>query len=113
MAINNPKIQGYNFLEAMDEDSYFPHFLVEKGKQIFLHLCETMEAQKPLHAEAIYKLTHAATEAFNKLAEEFDANDSEIETMARDTIASDFAFIVKAYGFENLDLEEVIAPREW
>ncbi|MBL8080860.1 MAG: hypothetical protein JNM55_23005 [Anaerolineales bacterium] len=113
MSINNPALQGYNFLEDMATDSYFPGFLVDKGKQILIRLCEAIEKQKPLRDEEIYKLTHAATEEFNKLAEEFEANDSEIETMARDAIAGNFAFIVRAYGFENLDLEEVIAPREW
>lgn len=113
MSIKNPKVQAYNFLETMYRDSYFPRFLVDKGKQILIRLCERIEVQNPASDEEMYQLTHAATEEFNKLAEEFYDHESEIETMARDAIAVDFEFIVKAYGFENLDLEEVVAPREW
>jgi hypothetical protein len=46
------------------------------------------------------------------LADEFIENDSDIETVARDAIGGDFAFIVKAYGFD-IDSEKVIATRNW
>ena len=112
MPITNPKLQNYAFLKEMYDDGYFPDFLVDKGKAILTHLCEQMESEKPTDAEGVYRLTHAATEAFNELQEEFYENDSEIETAARDCIGMDFDFIVKAYGFD-LDVEEVIAPRDW
>ena len=57
--------------------------------------------------------THAATERFNELAEEFEENDSEIETVARDTIATDMEYIAQSYGFEDADIEELVAPRDW
>jgi hypothetical protein len=60
----------------------------------------------------LYALTHAATEEFNALAEEFEENDSELETAAREAIAEDFEWIAKAYGFDA-DIEELIAPRDW
>jgi len=28
-------------------------------------------------------------------------------------MGDDFDYIVKAYGFTNVDIEDVIAPREW
>ena len=56
---------------------------------------------------------HAATERFNELAEEFEENDSEIETVARDTIATDMEYIAQSYGFEDADIEELVAPRDW
>ena len=112
MPITNTKLHEYAFLEPMYSDPYFPVMLVDEGKQILLRLCEQIEAQRPTSDQEIYALTHAATEAFNTLAEAFYKVGSEIETVARDAIASDFAFIMSAYGFE-LDLEEVIAPREW
>jgi hypothetical protein len=40
-------------------------------------------------------------------------NGSEIETMARDCIAVDFKHIALAYGFEDADIEELVAPRDW
>jgi hypothetical protein len=112
MPITNSKLQHYDFLKDMYADSYFPNFLVDKGKQILMDLCEAIEKQKPDDPDEVYKLTHAATEKFNELAEEFYDNDSEIETAARESIGENFDYIVKAYGFD-LDIEEVIAPREW
>ena len=112
MPITNAKLQDYPFLKDMYQSNYFPDFLVDKGKAILVQLCEQMESEKPTDDDSVYKLTHAATEAFNVLQDEFCDNGSEIETAARDCIGMDFDFIVKAYGF-NLDTEDVIAPRDW
>lgn len=112
MPIMNPQLQNHPFLQEMYRDAYFPGFLVDKGKQILVGLCEAIEAKKPSDDASLLKLTHAATDAFNALAEEFEENDSELETAAREAIAADFATIVKAYGFD-IDTEEVIATRDW
>jgi len=110
--IQNIKIQNYPFLKEMYEDDYFPNFVVDKGKQILIRLCEAIEREKPTDAESVYKLTHAATEEFNELAAVFEDNGSEIETGAREAIGADFEYILKAYGFD-LDTEDAIAPRDW
>jgi hypothetical protein len=47
------------------------------------------------------------------LQEEFYENDSEIETNARECIGADFDFVAKSYGFEDADMEELIATRDW
>ena len=113
IAISNEQIDRHAFLQCMDEDEYFPKNLVDKGKQILLRLSERIEREKPADETALYALTHAATNQFNDLAEEFFDADSEIETAAAECIALDFDFIAKAYGFENADLEELIATRDW
>ncbi|MDC0672192.1 DUF5713 family protein [Nannocystis radixulma] len=112
MTIANENLKNYPFLAEMDRDSYFPPHLVAKGKAILVRLCEAIESGKPADLAALYALTHAATEEFNALAEEFTDNDSDIETAARDCIGTDFAFIADAYGFDA-DTEELIAPRDW
>src|SRR6476660_4242224 len=112
MAITNKSLQEYKFLDDMYHDQYFPAFLVDKGKAILLRLCEKIEKERPENVSALYILTHAATEEFNRLAEEFEDNDSELETAAREAIAKDFDCIAKAYGFDA-DVEELIAPRDW
>jgi hypothetical protein len=112
MPITNPKLKDYHFLQGMYADSFFPDFLVDKGVAILVRLCERIESEKPETDADVYKLTHAATEEFNKLADEFYANESEIETAARETICEDFAFIARAYGYD-LDRGELVAPRDW
>ncbi|MGV3539143.1 MAG: DUF5713 family protein [Rufibacter sp.] len=111
-SIKNEQIKNHEFLADMYQDDYFPDFLVDKGKAILMELCLQIENQKPKNAEELYVLTHASTYKFNDLSEEFYENDSELETAARESIAADFEFIAKAYGFEA-DTEELIAARDW
>lgn len=110
--IANDTLKSHEFLADMLKDTYFPKQLVQKGQKILARLCERIEAERPNDLEALYAITHASTEEFNALAEEFEDQDSEIETAARDCIGSDFAHIAKAYGFDA-DIEELISPREW
>ena len=60
----------------------------------------------------LYALSHAATRKINDLANSFLAHNSEIETMARDAIGTEFDFIAKTYGYAA-DCEKLIAPRDW
>jgi hypothetical protein len=112
-AISNEQIKRHAFLQCMYEQNYFPKRLVDKGQKILLALCERIETEKPADEASLYGMTHAATNEFNELAEEFLDADSEIETGARECIASDFEFIAKTYGFVNADAEELIATRDW
>ncbi|MCB2410298.1 DUF5713 family protein [Hymenobacter lucidus] len=110
--LQNEAARTYSFLAEMYQDSYFPNNLVDKGKAILVALCFDIEQQQPKDLEELYALTHAATEEFNDLQEEFWEANSEIETAARDCIAVDFDFVAKAYGFEA-DMEELTATRDW
>ncbi|MFC8723195.1 DUF5713 family protein [Kitasatospora sp. NPDC057198] len=113
MAITNGRTAAYEFLRPMRGDGYYPAHLVARGAGILRALCERIEAEPPCGLPELYALTHAATEEFNLLAEEFGAAGSEIETVARDTIAVDFEYLAQAYGFPEADPEELVAPREW
>ena len=48
----------------------------------------------------------------NDLQEEFDENDSEIETVARDCIGVTVAYILEWFGIP-IDIEEAIRERDW
>lgn len=112
-ALQNEKAKKHAFLTDMYNDEYFPTFLVDKCKDILVQLCYDIEQQQPKYVSALYLLAHAATEKINDLEEEFEDNDSEIETAARECIALNFAFIAKTYGFIGADVEEMLAPRNW
>ena len=112
MPITNEKLKDYPFLQEMYADGYFPPFLVDKCKQVLIHLCEAIEAEKPADKESLLRLTHAATHEINLLMPEFEENDSEFETGAREATGWDFRIIVKAYGFET-DGEDIISNRDW
>jgi hypothetical protein len=111
--IQNEQAKKYPFLAEMYLDDYFPDNLVDKAKDILIELCKTIEAQQPPTLEDFYALTQATTEQFNQLAEEFAAQDSEIETSAREAIAVDMTMVSLFYGFEEADAEEMIANRDW
>ena len=54
----------------------------------------------------------AMTTAINDLQEEFEENDSEIETAARDCIAVDVMEILKWFAID-LDVDDAIGLRDW
>ena len=110
--LNNKTMNQYKFLEEMYGDGYFPDFLVDKGTEILLRVCKTIEEDNIQNLDSLYKITHKATDEFNELNEEFGENGSEIETMARDCISINFLDIAKAYGFDA-DIEELTATRDW
>ena len=103
--------EGADFLRRMLEDPYFPAPLVEKGQRLLLELAERIEREAPVGG-AVVALTHATTEAFNRLQVELQDAGSDLETEARETIAEDNEFILDSYGYQ-VELEEAIAPREW
>ncbi|MGW7823210.1 DUF5713 family protein [Streptomyces puniciscabiei] len=113
MPIRNARVAEHAFLDALYRDGYFPDHVVDKGRAVLLALCARIEAERPADLTALYRLTQAATEEFNALEAEFEAAGSEIETVAREEIGGDFRFVARAYGFEDADVEELIATREW
>ena len=52
------------------------------------------------------------TRAINDLQEEFDENDSEIETSARESIAATVRYVLDWFGVE-IDTETAIRERDW
>ena len=113
MNVTNSKLLDHEFLAGMYGDGYFPAFLVDKVKAILLDLCYQIEAQAPPDNEGLLKLTHAATERINDLQDEFLENDSELETVAREVMGAEFEQIARAYGFSDVDVEDLVATRDW
>ncbi len=110
--VSNARLQAHAFLSDMLDDAYFPPALVRQGQQILLRLCARIERERPADGAALLALTHAATLEFNVLGEAFEAQDSELETAARENIAADFELVARSYGYD-VDVEELISPREW
>ncbi|MBX2848368.1 MAG: hypothetical protein KTR16_08610 [Acidiferrobacterales bacterium] len=94
-------------------DDYYPKQLVEEGVLILRNLCHEIEIKKPESIEELYMLTHEATNSFNDLAEKFEEKGSDFETMAREYVAHEFMLIARTYGYEDADIEELIATRDW
>ncbi|MEU0407532.1 DUF5713 family protein [Streptomyces griseorubiginosus] len=109
MNISDQRVRAHPFLDALYRDGWYPDHAVDRGKDILLRLCARIETDRPTDLAALYVLTQAATEEFNALQDD----DFDIETVAREEIAEEFWFIARTYGFENADVEELIATRDW
>ena len=110
--LKNEKTRNYEFLSCMYSDSYYPEVLVDKCRTILIELCFRIENYKPENLNELYELTHGSTIELNRMEAVFNYHDSEIETVARECFAENFAFIANTYGCDA-DIEELIAPRTW
>jgi hypothetical protein len=101
----------YKLLEDMYDDGYFPDFLVDKVKdqvQVVIHFLEAGERD----LEKIQDKFDEMTEAINDLQQEFEEHDSEIETVARDSIGETVEYILQWFDV-GIDVEDAIGQRDW
>ena len=88
--------------------NYLPEQLSESEIQKVIDLLETGETNTDVIQEKLDEVVCA----INDLQEEFDENDSEIETVARDSIGVTVDYILKWFGI-SIDIEEAIRERDW
>ncbi|MBR1692256.1 MAG: hypothetical protein IJ711_05700 [Lachnospiraceae bacterium] len=103
--------ETYVLLSGMYADGYFPNFLVDKVKNEIQKIITYLERGEK-DTEKVQQQLDAMTIAINELEEEFEENDSEIETAARDSIAETVEYILKWFDID-LDVEEAIRERDW
>ena len=102
---------NYNLLDEMYQDEYYPDFLVDKVKAELQKVIDLLERGE-IDTEVIQEKLDEAVCAVNDLQDEFDENDSEIETVARDTIGETVAYILEWFDI-NIDIEDAIGARDW
>ncbi len=103
--------RDYKLLEDMYQDGYFPDFLVDKVKSLIQDVIIFLETgEKDL--EKIQEKFDEMTLAINDLQEEFEDNDSEIETSARESIAETVEYILRWFDV-GIDVEDAIGERDW
>ena len=102
---------NYKLLDEMYQDEYYPNFLVDKVKDELQKVIDLL-ASGETDTEAVQETLDEAVCGINDLQEEFDENDSEIETVARECIAEDVAYILEWFNIP-IDTEEAIRERDW
>ncbi len=103
--------ENYQLLVDMRNDEYFPEFLVDKIELLIkevIVLLESGETDILTVQAALDKMTLA----INDLQEEFEENDSEIETVARDSIGETVEYVLKWFDID-IDIEAAIGERDW
>ena len=101
----------YSLLDEMYQDEYYPDFLVDRVKEELQKVIGLLESGET-DIEAVQETLDEAVCGINDLQEEFDENDSEIETVARECIAADVAYILEWFSIP-IDTEEAIRERDW
>ncbi|MDE7422353.1 MAG: hypothetical protein K2N51_01440 [Lachnospiraceae bacterium] len=102
---------NYTLLEGMYRDGYFPDFLVDKVKDLVQDVIGLLETGEK-NLEKIQNKFDEMTLAINELQEEFEDNDSEIETVARESIGETVEYILNWFDID-LDVEDAIRQRDW
>ena len=102
---------NYKLLDEMYQDEYYPNFLVDKIKDHLQKVIDLLESGET-GTEAVQETLDEALRSINDLQEEFDENDSELETVARECIAATVAYILKWFNIP-IDIEEAIRERDW
>ena len=102
---------NYKLLDEMYQDEYYPNFLVDKIKDQLQKVIDLLESGET-GTEAVQETLDEALRSINDLQEEFDENDSELETVARECIAATVAYILAWFNIP-IDTEEAIRERDW
>ncbi len=102
---------SYEFLKDMYEDPFYPDFLVDKIKGLMVPVITLLESGEQ-DAGIIQETLDTMTLGINDLCEEFEDNDSEIETVARESIAQTVMDILEWFAVE-IDIEDALAERMW
>lgn len=103
--------ENYDLLKDMYNDGYFPNFLVDKIKDLILELVAYLEMGEQDTFKIQEKLDEM-TLAINGLQDEFDENDSEIETVARDSIGGSVEYVLQWFSID-IEIEDAIRERDW
>ena len=103
--------KNYKLLDAMYQDEYFPGFLVDKIKRLIQNVIGFLETGER-DLKLIQHKFDEMTLAINDLQDEFEDNDSELETAARESIGETVAYILEWFQID-LDVEDAIGERDW
>lgn len=103
--------ENYVLLSDMRHDEYFPEFLVDKVEALIRDVITLLESGEK-DIEVIQAALDKMTLAINDLQEEFEENDSEIETAARDSIGETVEYVLGWFDID-IDIETAIGERDW
>lgn len=103
--------ENFQLIAEMYRDGYFPDFLVDKVRELIQNVIDFLETgERDLYE--IQRKFDEMTIGINDLEEEFENNNSELETVARDSIAVTVMYILKWFDID-IDVDDAIGARDW
>lgn len=102
---------NYELLAAMYRDGYFPDFLVDKIKELVQNMISFLETEEK-DLEIVQNKFDEMTLSINDLQAEFEENESELETVARESIAETIEYILQWFDI-GIDVEDALGERDW
>jgi biotin operon repressor len=102
---------NFEYLKDMYQDQYFPSSCVNKLRDLIKELVTYLENEQHSNDEIQSELDRVVIN-INNLQEEFEQNGSEIETVARESIATTIQEVLKYFDVD-IEIEEAIRERDW
>ncbi|MEO3355927.1 DUF5713 family protein [Acinetobacter haemolyticus] len=101
-----------NLLLPMFDDAYYPDILVAEVKQHIQQFAQKV-GRTDLSESEIYHFAHQTMIEINEMKPQFEDLDSSLDDTAADYIAEAMMMVVQDVGHLEIEMEELIANREW
>ncbi len=101
-----------DLLLPMFDDDYYPDILVAEVKQYIEQFAKKL-GKELLPESDIYYLSQETVKKINAMKPQFEDLDSSLDDTAADYIAEAMMMAAQAQGYMDLEMEELIAHREW
>ena len=101
-----------DLLLPMFDDEYYPDILVAELKQLILRFAKQV-SQAGVSETDIYHFADQTVQAINQMKPQFQDLDSDLDDTAADYIAEAMMMVLQEQGYFEIEMEELIATREW
>ncbi|WP_336933395.1 DUF5713 family protein [Acinetobacter bereziniae] len=101
-----------DLLLPMFDDEYYPDILVAEIKQLIEQFAKKVAKTSFSDAE-IYSLANLTVTEINEMKPQFEDLDSSLDDTAADYIAEALMMVIQDQGYLDLEMEELVAKREW
>ncbi|MBJ8419609.1 DUF5713 family protein [Acinetobacter courvalinii] len=101
-----------DLLLPMFDDEYYPDILVAEVRQHIQKFSKKV-SRTDLSETEIYRFAHQTMIAINEMKPQFEDLDSSLDDTAADYIAEAMMMVVQEVGYLDIEMEELIANREW
>ena len=95
----------------MFDDEYYPDILVAEIKQLIEKFSKSIE--KNVSESDIYRIADKLISQINEMKPQFEDLDSSLDDTAADYIAEAMMMVVQEHGYMDIEMEELVANREW